>query len=280
MHAGTPAVQIIGSPRSGTSALSWALHAHPDFDASPESDFIWLLYGRGHLQRAYRQAAERPDDPWLAFHRMDFQEFCAHLGRGIDAVFASRAAGLRWVDSTPAHTLMLGELPLLLPKLKFLHVLRDGREVVASMLHSGFSEDWSEDFDVACRTWRHFALCGLEFELTYPERVLRVDHASLVFEPKEECARVLRFLESPHHDGPASFLSEQRVNSSYDNASSADVRMAKGTERLRRPAWLDWSEAERARFWDIAGDAMERLRLGWRLRSSEDLSSCEPASGA
>lgn len=278
MPAGTPAVQIIGSPRSGTSALSWALHAHPEFDAGPESDFIWLLYGRGRLQHAFRQAAERPDDPWLAFHRMGFPEFCAHLGRGIDAVFASRAAGLRWVDSTPAHTLMLAELPLLLPNLKFLHVLRDGREVVASMLHSGFGEAWSDDFDVACRTWRHFALYGLEFEQAFPDRVLRVDHASLVAEPKEECARMLRFLGSPPHDGPACFLSEQRVNSSYDNASIADVKIAKGTGRLRRPAWLDWSDAQIVRFWDIAGDAMERLRLGWREPSASYLSPGEPAS--
>jgi len=43
---------IIGSPRSGTSIISWALAQHDNFWTSAESDFILFLFGKGKLQDA------------------------------------------------------------------------------------------------------------------------------------------------------------------------------------------------------------------------------------
>lgn len=261
-------VQIIGSPRSGTSALSWALDAHSGFRAGPESDFVWNLFGKGRLFDGYRTAFDRSDETWLRYNGVDFIEFCSHIGIGIDSLFQSRAEGRRWVESTPAHTLIAAELAYLMPNLQFLHLVRDGRDVVASMLASGFPEDWSVDFEAACRTWAHFAQMGLEFEAAFPQRVLRVSHGALVRDTAGECARMLEFLGVDHEDGPASFLASQRINSSYDNQSPEDIRAVKSTARLKRSGWMAWDQAQLNRFWEIAGDAMRALNLGARSKAT------------
>ncbi len=96
---------ILGSPRSGTSVLAWALAQHPNFHTSAESDFLVDLFGKGQLKAAFANAQSRTDSGWLNEQRVDFAEFASSLGLGINALFDSRAQGARWVDATPGHTL-------------------------------------------------------------------------------------------------------------------------------------------------------------------------------
>ncbi len=46
-------VFIIGSPRSGTSVLAWALAQHKDFWTAGETDFLFHLFGQGRLETAW-----------------------------------------------------------------------------------------------------------------------------------------------------------------------------------------------------------------------------------
>lgn len=256
--AGGP-VFVIGCPRSGTSAFSWALAQHPDFWTSAESDFLFLLFGKGHLHRSYQLAFERPDVGWLRLNRVAYPEFCGHLGQGLDGLFRSRADGRRWVDSSPGYTLMVPELALLFPEARFIHLVRDGRAVVNSMLHSGFDMDWATDFGRACFTWAHYVSKGVEFEAALPDRVLRVQHRDLVDDPQATCAGVLQFLDAPPSGAPAEFLSTSRVNSSYGNTEAGDIRAVKDTLALKERPWEAWSEEMRAQFETVAGASM---RLG------------------
>lgn len=259
-HQSSP-VFVIGSPRSGTSALSWALAQHPGMWTSEESDFIQLLFGYGHMQRAYRIACERPDGGWLIKNTVGYAEFCARLGIGIDQLFSSRAGGRRWIDSSPGYTLMASELALMLPKARFLHLVRDGRAVVNSMINSHFEIDWAQDFEQACFTWAHYIDRGLDFEKLQPERVLRVSHSHLVSEPESTCAEIISFLGEPPDPRPGAFLREGRINSSYDNNVPQDIRVPKSLERLKDSPWLSWSEQWQATFVRIAGAAMARAGL-------------------
>ena len=249
-------VFVIGCPRSGTSAFSWALAQHPDFWTSAESDFLFLLFGRGHLQRAYQLAADRPDDGWLRVNKVDYPEFCRYLGSGMDALFRSRAEGRRWVDSSPGYTLTVPDLAFLFPDASFIHLVRDGRAVVNSMLHSGFGEDWAKDFGRACFTWAHYVEKGLEFELAFPGRVLRVQHRQLVDDPRGTCAGILDFLGAPPSCAPADFLATSRVNSSYGNVAAGDIRAVKDPGALKDRPWDAWSEDMRAHFKQVAGESM------------------------
>lgn len=264
MHPSDPAanqsspVFIIGCPRSGTSALSWALAQHPNMWVSAESDFIQLLFGYGNMQRAYRIAHGRPDEGWLAKNHVAYTEFCAHMGIGVDQLFLSRSGGRRWIDSSPGYTLMATELALMLPNARFIHLVRDGRAVVNSMINSNFDIDWARDFERACFTWAHYIQKGFDFEKLWPERVLRVPHATLVADPARTCGEILEFLGEEHSSAPAEFLTNGRINSSYDNQAPADIRASKSTQRLKESPWDTWGEHERSTFSRVAGSAMSQ----------------------
>ena len=56
-----------------------------------------------------------------------------------------KSRGKRWVDQSPSYTLIASELARLFPDAQFLHIVRDGRRVVNSMIRSGFEEPWASD---------------------------------------------------------------------------------------------------------------------------------------
>lgn len=258
----TGQVFIIGCPRSGTSALSWALAQHPQMWVSAESDFIQLLFGYGNMQRAYRMAHDRPDEGWLKKNDVNYTEFCAHMGIGVDRLFRSRSGGVCWIDSSPGYTLMATELALMFPRAKFLHLVRDGRAVVNSMINSNFDMDWARDFERACFTWAHYVAKGLDFEKVWPDRTMRVRHADLLADAAGKCRMMLQFLGMPQDAAPASFLSDGRINSSYDNQNPEDIRARKSLQRLKESPWDSWSEEQKATFTRLAGSMMEAAGLG------------------
>ena len=87
---------VVGSPRSGTSALAWALNEHSDFQTSSESEFLYYLFAEnGHMHRVFRFVRDRPDGTYLAKELVSWEEFLASLGFGINRLFTTRTAGRR-----------------------------------------------------------------------------------------------------------------------------------------------------------------------------------------
>ena len=252
-------VFIIGCPRSGTSALSWALASHPNMWTSAESDFLHELFGKARLWESYSNAYQRPDIGWLKKNNILYKEFASSLGLGVDALFRSRSEGKIWVDSTPSYTLMATDLAALFPRAAFLHIVRDGRAVVCSMLKSGFNTDWAKDFKTACDTWNHYVERGVAFEKENPERVLRVQHRELIESTQEVCQRILAFIGVAHSDSVAAFLRDHRINSSYDNQKPEDIRSRKDPSSLRSQPWKSWTPEEHRIFEAHSGDSLRAI---------------------
>lgn len=233
-------VFVIGAGRSGTSALGWALQRHPAFWASSEADFIHGLYGDGRLASAYEHSRDASGRTWLRVNAMEYDEFCRHIGEGIHSMMGSRAGGRIWVDATPSNTLMVRDIALMFPSARFLHIIRDGREVVESMLASGFHMAAARDFSMACEYWRDLVSCGLEAEHSHADRVLRVSHARMSEDPAGFMREVLGFLGAEQCDAPAEFLRSNVINSSFASqpsgpgAASARARVQRWDARQRQ----------------------------------------------
>jgi hypothetical protein len=252
-------VFVIGSPRSGTSILAWSLAAQDDFSTFSESDFIFHLFGQGRLEEAYRTVGDHVGGGWLAEKDVSREEFFAHLGLGLNALLTSRAKTARWVDQSPSYTLIARRLAELFPGASFLHILRDGRQVVNSMINSGFEAPWAKEFRTACRTWAHFARVASAFEVEWPERCLTVPYAELVASPEEWFDRILEFIGAPPSPAPALYFGSHRINSSYDRGS-----MRTGDGRAFSPVTTsgpadpssEWTPEQQEIFWEEAGEAM------------------------
>jgi hypothetical protein len=270
--AGCDPVFIIGSPRSGTTALARALARHPRFYAGDETFFFIDLFGGQRAEKIHERWAGRPSSSWLRREQVSLEQFLAALGSGLNVLLAKAGDGRRWIDHTPAHALMAGTLAGIFPGARFLHILRDGREVVHSMLNvpntlSGeaaermrqaqFLPAWTRDFRAACETWLSHVRAATAFERSHPDRCLTVRHRELEADPAAEMTRVFRFLEVPFEERAVDFLHRgRRINSSFTPPGGCRA------DEYRRPDPLaTWTDGQRATFLELCGAEMRSLGL-------------------
>jgi hypothetical protein len=247
-------VMVVGAPRSGTTALAWALDQHPELGTLGESQILVDLFASGRLDKNYKREG---DASWLRRRGIDREQFLTDVGLGLNVLLTRAAGGRRWVDKTPYHTLMLPWLADMFPGAKFVHILRDGRRVVHSMVRFGEEGPrWSQDFEWACRTWARFVTAARDFEASNPGRCITVRNEELVDDPGGGFGRILAFLDLAYDPAPAEFFATNRLNSSF----GADAQGA-GVVGTRPAPWSEWDAARRRLFREIAGETMEACGL-------------------
>lgn len=137
---------VVGCPRSGTTLLQSMLGQHPAVLTLPETHYAQKVRGRldgGPLRalvspraarRALRSVQEavgvdpavvRPPDSLRA------RAWERALVRTLDEAASQRGAAV-WVEKSPVHLRWVEELAEVAEGCGFVHVLRDGRDVVAS----------------------------------------------------------------------------------------------------------------------------------------------------
>jgi hypothetical protein len=247
---------VIGSPRSGTTALGHALDRHPDLWASRESYFLYDCFGNGRADGTWRRHRERKNPSFLAHSEVERTEFLGFLGLGVNALYTSRSGGLRWVDPTPLNTVMAEDLAEMFPGALFLNLVRDGRAVVRSMgrfrdnleakkgpIPDGEMPPWTHDFRSACETWTRYTVAGARFAAANPARCLTVKNEALAADPSAGFSRIQEFLGLTPDDRPGAFFGRRRINSSFSEDQS-------------EPNWADWAPELRRTFATIAGSAL------------------------
>jgi hypothetical protein len=237
----------VGCPRSGTSALSWALAAHPEYWTSVETHFFYYLLRDNWLGHTW--SASVAPGSWLDVHGVSQDEFVAQVGLGFDRMIRSRSCGRHWVDSSPENLLVADTLLRMFVDCHILHVVRSPQSVCLSMLASGFSEPWSRDLGAAIETWKHYVSKGLRLVRDYPDRVTQLRQEDMRSTPEEAALEIGRRLHLEDVRPIAAFLSQERINSSFDKTSYSDASPFRDNEIL----CLDPEEfhaAHGARIWE------------------------------
>lgn len=252
---------IIGSPRSGTTGVAVALREHPKFWAAEESQILWDLFGDGRLSKNYRRQGQHGGS-WLINHGVEEADFLGFVGLGLNALFTSQSEGKRWIDHTPMYTLMAEEIADLFPGCQFIHLLRDGRQAVESMVNyaDAFRVDpdsvaqWQHDFAEACRFWRIYVEAGLALAENRSDRCLTIRYEELVRDPEPAFEAMFDFLGVEADPGPPSFFSRGPVNSSFDRESGRG-----GFGVGVADPWEKWTADQRRIFAEEDGELMTRL---------------------
>ena len=209
---------VVGSPRSGTSILTWCLGQHPNIFAVPESNWMGDFVVNAAVN--HRIGAARGHLSILSAMGISRDELVANFGRTINDLILShrpdlektRAAipslpefmrrslpghKMRWVDGTPEYSLHIYALRKLFPEAVFIHVLRDVRDVVRSMLnlHRLAGVQLVANEEEAYRYWLRTVKACAQAEQAYGSKVVRrLPYNALIDHPESAIRSVLDFV--------------------------------------------------------------------------------------
>ncbi len=260
-NAGFAPVVLGGCGRSGTTVLRMMLDSHRRLCCGPESSL-------------FRRRAIEPD--WLA-DRFGFrrEEVCALRDAAASrAGFIEAFAGLctgkagkeRWAEKTPRNIARIGEAFRMFPAARFVHVLRDGRDVACSLrTHprhkvvdgklvpldtwkpiAGCARRWVRDIEGSRRWWGDPRFHTLRYE-------------DLVLDPRTVLERLMAFLGEPWDPG---MLTHASADSPFRDATrfaqNPEALGAVNTSSIGR--WQrDLDERDRSIFKRIAGPLLVEL---------------------
>jgi hypothetical protein len=274
-----PFVFIVGCPRSGTTLLQRIVGAHPDVVVCDET--FWVVY---YYKKRLGLTPEGLVTPELAGRLFEYYKFY-RMKLGHDEVarlarpgqpYAEFVTGLFDLhaevrgkplvgDKTPDYVRNLPTLHALWPQARFVHLIRDGRDVALSAINwkrkaarlAGLYSTWGEHpVTTAALWWEWHVRLGRQAGVALgPGRYLEVRYEALVARPAQECARLCAFLGLPYDDAMLRFH-EGRCHG--DSGLDAKTAWQPITPGLR-----DWrtqlAAADAERFEAAAGELLDEL---------------------
>jgi hypothetical protein len=122
----------------------------------------------------------------------------------------------RWIDGTPEYSYYIGALRKLFPDAQFVHIVRDVRSVVDSMLNFRMSNGVAlvNTEQEAYEYWLGTVQACMRAEQAYGSEVIyRLRYEDLIQRPERTIRKVLDFLKEPYSDACLQPLTS-RINSS------------------------------------------------------------------
>lgn len=191
---------IIGCPRSGTTYVRDLLTCHPKVRTGRESFlFAWYL---GPVIRAWnRPGGQETGFAGLRAYLTD-DEFHQVVFEATDKLIALMAPNMQvddiFVEKTPNHALWIPEILEIFPNAKFVHVLRDARDVTASMLAASktFGKNWAPRYAfVAAHRWVKQVNAAQEAQKKLPpNQFFELRYENLRQDPSKELRSLTNFL--------------------------------------------------------------------------------------
>src|SRR3954453_16503643 len=257
---------ICGSARSGTTWTVDLFERHPEVRAICESWILCQTHGvTSILAQSYwdvgarRAWAERVDVPFGAVQLLSYGDMVRDVG---DLV-------ARWLvgDMSPEERFLVAKEPLdvqaaaiLFPDARFVHVIRDGRDLALSMRRA--SETWDPTMGVGlpmelrAEAWRRQVEGIRTHRDQLGDRYLEIRYEDMRADPIAATRTLFDFSEIPYDDR---LLDEVRATtelSSYDETSRESGFRGGGSKR----GWRDSFTRREARSFDrVAGELLSDL---------------------
>ncbi|MEE9613891.1 MAG: sulfotransferase [Thermodesulfobacteriota bacterium] len=203
-----PAPFIVGAPRSGTTLLRLMLDAHPELAIPPETYFIPRMLELGTVPlllrtRFYRKLLD--DIRWKDFHLdperlrgalKEIEPFTLPEGlRCFYRLYAERFGKPRWGDKTPRYSLHLNTIQSALPEARFIHIIRDGRDVALSSKSLQISP--GDDAVMQAAFWLRY-LREARQQAGFCRHYMEVRYEELLTDTTAVLKRVCDFIELPY----------------------------------------------------------------------------------
>lgn len=276
-----PFVFIVGCSRSGTTLLRRIVDAHPHVAVAPEQHWVpelfeeqvgvtsegyatpelvrRLLRERGFLNLGIGEAQLRgllgngEPLPYSRFVTRVFDLYGELQGKPLVG------------EKTPGYVRKIPALHALWPAARFVHLIRDGRDVSLSaiswkrhlpVLRRRFPTWWKDPVTTAALWWKWQVRLGREAgRAVGRQRYYELFYEGLIARPEAECRALCAFLDVPYDDALLRFHEGRMRTKPGLSAKKAWLPIASGLRdwRSQMPA------ADVERFEAAAGDVLDEM---------------------
>jgi hypothetical protein len=271
-EAARPHFFVVGADRSGTTLLRLMLNEHPTLSVGPETWFFLDLRRRFSVQQrlnpaevdeALRIIVSHERYPHLGVAPADLRSRAETLAEPTigdlfalpGAMVAEREGAAHYGDKTPGYSHCILDLAEAYPEAKFVHIVRDARDVALSLMRVGWyggtpwraTEHWIDRVG-ACEQAR--AQLG-------SQRMIRLDYADLVLQTDATLRRLCEFLEVAFDERMLSFY-----ETSAEHIPASKAAHHRKTTRPPSPQDVDlWKrDADRRLLRYVEGGAARLMR--------------------
>jgi len=274
---------IIGSPRSGTTMLQILLAAHPQVASTVEQTLFqhyvkqwldtWDAEVRNIEERGWKLGLPIlwKEEELVAFLR----EF---LARAYAKILALKPGATHLLDKHPGYSAHVRTIKRFLPRARFIHIIRDGRDVAASTVAAHAKMGFGPaNVAGAAVKWKRFLSAARE-AAQFGEDYLEIRYEQFLESKADVYARVLGFCGlSATAEWIAEIVDANTFDKMKERGASPDPTTKLSEKRYHRGTaggWLqDLSAWDRFQFDQLAGDLLCELgyaQPGWWAESAGD----------
>ncbi len=282
-----PVPFICGATRSGTTLMRLMLDSHPDMAIPGETHFLPPMINAS--ARSARGADELATmvieaERWGDFHLSE-EELrerlrsldplnCTDAIRAFYRLYAEKQGKPRWGDKSPGYVRHMLLLQRALPEARFIHMIRDGRDVALSVV----PRDWGpKTMEGAARLWKR-RIEKARRQAPNVDHYMEVHYEDLITDQEAVLRRVADFIELPwdsamidYHERAAERLAEKaRDLPTKHGTITAESRLEShklASEPPRADRIARWKThmdpADLAEYESIAGETL--LAAGYEL---------------
>jgi hypothetical protein len=205
-------VFVVGMNGSGTSMMLDSLGRHPELFAVPGETLMmpYIISNAGRfgdlsVDRNFRKYWQFAIDHMPVLQRDnegkpltipgDWHAFPRTVGGVFDGIFSSLAKKVnkrRWCEKTPDHVQHLPVLAATFPRAKFIHLIRDGREVACSV-----NRRQKRQPELVIYRWKQLVRLGRSDGARLGDRYTELRYEDLTSSAEDEMRRVCQFLDLP-----------------------------------------------------------------------------------
>jgi hypothetical protein len=284
-HIAYPVPFIVGLERSGTTLLRSMLNAHPDM-ALPYENHLWedinalmrspLLVPETFIASLESSVAriELGIDVELIQRKLSRGMELAEAMQFIYQSYAASQGKIRAGDKTPKNLHMMRSISQKFPAAHFIHIIRDGRAVAASVRELWFSP--AKTAAGLAHHWNHCIQKGRQAGKQIPH-YLEIHYEELVRDAESVLRRVCNFIELPFDSSMLNYHENaiEEIRSigfwhgdtwtvSGKDIASIHSNIGKPPDQSRIDAWRSiLSQTEQEEFNEIAGSLL--LELGYEV---------------
>ena len=252
---------IVGAPRSGTTLLAVLFDRHSRIAIPPETQFFSEFLNKYSIE-IERDSHQKIVDKALNFKRIsdlnlnrddlldeyfEKEKTLPNLLASILICYARQKKKKRSGEKTPRHVEYIPEIINYFPEAKIICILRDGRDVVRSLLNVSWAEPQNpRRFSIFCMEWSDMYDKLVAYTNRYPsDQITLIKYEDLLVNPEQEMRRLCRFVDEDYEPGQLNPESNSNVVPEWEDQWKGKSLGDFDTSRIQ--AWK--KDADQIQIW-------------------------------